>query len=1282
MSSNLPSGLAIDDIMIFVGMDADNEHFDLAMPTGWTAIYSNNSQSNLGGTIAWKRYDGTETDWQFDTPSNAGSLVCGVIHAFSGAIKVGDPTATRGATPSVSQRTTHSASYDPLVDTDTTKLKVHFIIVEDNVAVTDVSDAFVTVHDNQTTIQGSDGRLILGSSTVLQNTSTDGMKFTSGSEYSYNGTFDLTPETNRPTIVPNTADAHDFGADDTPTLEFTGSDANDDDLEYQVQIFSALDATTDSYPISNRNGNAVMGTTTAGFSQSFTGDGNPLSIATFNLWKAGSPTGIARAKLYAHSGTFGTSSVPTGNPLAVSETVDISTLTASWQLVDFTFLNSYALENGTKYCITVESADPFGTDNLLVAHDTSSPTHSGNGAWFSITTQLWTALSSTDYIFYVKTHTTELDKLSETPELEFLNTVSGGDTHPFNSGEKISYTVQTEPLLDSYPSSNQDNETSFINAYTAHSQSFKSSSQQPQDLTKTTFQLRKTGSPTGNATAQLFAHSGTFGTDSAPTGSALATSDNFDVSTLTTSFALIDFIFSTPYTVQPNTNYCIVLEHIANDGTNYMLQARDTSSPTHQGNANYYNGTWIEQSAQDLIFYNYYASEALAEGTYYWRARAQDPLGTVQWSDWTTIRSFDIGASSTYTLTANKGSLSLSGKAVTPLWKQLLDSAKRSLALAGKVALLTLGSSILSSQGSLALSGKNVDFARNYTLNSEKGSLSVGGKDTTLTHTKVYDLLSNKGSLNLSGKNATLTKAKQILSQKGSLSLSGKNADFVIGKNINAQKGSLLLSGKNAGLVKGYNSISSKGSLSINGKDVTFAYTKAYELLSNKGSLSLSGKNIDFNRGYQTPLSKGSLTLTGKEALLTKTKVILSAKGSLVLSGKVAALTNNKVITSQKGSLNLSGKNADLIYVTDKVLQSAKGSLVLNGKVTALSSGKVVALSKGSLALAGKNANFILGKTAQLSKGSLVLSGKDTVLSKVYNLASSKGSLVLSGKNIDLLKISSLDINKGSLALTGKDVTINLGISLLASKGSLILNVQTPTLVRPTSDITALGADGTGTYLDIDEISFSDSDYISSNDQINATYETLLSSVIDPVSSSGHIVRWRQAQADGNVAPSSGGTASTYSAYLYQGLTLIATLVTTETSNEGAFLAKSYTLTSIEADSITNYADLRIRFDFIGSGGSPANRRGVAVSWAEMETPASVIDNVDFLLGEIAQLSKGSLTLSGKNIDFLYGSSKTLLSNKGSLALSGKNINFVYGANKTLISAKGTLSINGKTSDI
>ena len=73
------------------------------------------------------------------------------------------------------------------------------------------------------------------------------------------------------------------------------------------------------------------------------------------------------------------------------------------------------------------------------------------------------------------------------------------------------------------------------------------------------FYLFKSGTPTGNIHAALYAVTGTYGSDAALTGSALATSDAFDVSTLTGSPQLISFSFS-GYSLAANTNYAIVVD--------------------------------------------------------------------------------------------------------------------------------------------------------------------------------------------------------------------------------------------------------------------------------------------------------------------------------------------------------------------------------------------------------------------------------------------------------------------------------------------------------------------------------------------------------------------------------------------------------------------------------------------------------------------------------------------------------------------------------------------------
>ena len=168
--------------------------------------------------------------------------------------------------------------------------------------------------------------------------------------------------------------------------------------------------------------------------------------------------------------------------------------------------------------------------------------------------------------------------------------------------------------VDSYSEANYDN---WYSMYTLHPsatwgaslcwQSFTCGT--AAKLTSCKFYLKKLGSPTGTVTARLYSHSGTYGTSSVP-GTLLATSDAFNVSTLTTNFTLATFIFSgsQQYTMSANTKYVIVL---INDNDvvnidNYIIFGLDATSPTHGGNSGYYrNSAWTPESGHDAIFYVY-----------------------------------------------------------------------------------------------------------------------------------------------------------------------------------------------------------------------------------------------------------------------------------------------------------------------------------------------------------------------------------------------------------------------------------------------------------------------------------------------------------------------------------------------------------------------------------------------------------------------------------------------------------------------------------------------------
>jgi len=127
-------------------------------------------------------------------------------------------------------------------------------------------------------------------------------------------------------------------------------------------------------------------------------------------------------------------------------------------------------------------------------------------------------------------------------------------------------------------------------------------------ITSAKFYLAKTGSPPNNITCELYAHTGTFGTDGKPTGSALATATPVSANSLSTSIALIEFTFPTPYTMAKGTNYCVAVTYNDGDVGNRVNIGYDGTSPTHGGNLFYSaagTAPWVGLSFYDTIFYVY-----------------------------------------------------------------------------------------------------------------------------------------------------------------------------------------------------------------------------------------------------------------------------------------------------------------------------------------------------------------------------------------------------------------------------------------------------------------------------------------------------------------------------------------------------------------------------------------------------------------------------------------------------------------------------------------------------
>jgi len=142
---------------------------------------------------------------------------------------------------------------------------------------------------------------------------------------------------------------------------------------------------------------------------------------------------------------------------------------------------------------------------------------------------------------------------------------------------------------------------------------------------------------------------------------------------------------------------------------------------------------------------------------------------------------------------------------------------------------------------------------------------------------------------------------------------------------------------------------------------------------------------------------------------------------------------------------------------------------------------------------------------------------------------------------------------------------------------------------RPASDITVGSWGSTPLWPKLDEASPDDGDLISTT-AAATTGEVKLSAVNDPNSSAGHVVRLR-ARATGS------GAAERLNTWgLYQGTTAIVTLNSSIT--RGSFNNYTISLTAVQADAITDYSDLRVRFTAAQTAGET-----LEISWIELETP-------------------------------------------------------------------------------
>lgn len=379
--------------------------------------------------------------------------------------------------------------------------------------------------------------------------------------------------------------------------------------------------------------------------QSFLGNGQRLLTISFLLNKTASPTATLTGYLYAHSGTYGTSSAPTGSPLATStNTIDAASLTTTPTWTSFNFDATLTLTNGTPYIAVVTSSIGSDSTNYVgVGNDNVTLAHAGNRCHY--VSPSWTASSGQDLSFRVYTEARPAIVPYDSPNLTdgaaTTNRLTGG-SGSFVAGEvsetglasdlgwsannftELLYSLTlkqadlansdtlrfrvlrgTAPALaDSYPQSNRDANFAF-DVGTRIAETFLGNGQY---LTRARFMLNKSSNPDGTMQAALYATTGTLGSTDLPTGTALATSTTtLNNASLTTTPTWYAFDFDGPFLTN-GTVYAIGLVSSQTTASPSRPQiGADASSPTHAGRGVAYNsGAWGSLGA-DVIFEVYTA---------------------------------------------------------------------------------------------------------------------------------------------------------------------------------------------------------------------------------------------------------------------------------------------------------------------------------------------------------------------------------------------------------------------------------------------------------------------------------------------------------------------------------------------------------------------------------------------------------------------------------------------------------------------------------------------------
>ncbi|MGE0463258.1 MAG: hypothetical protein AB7Q16_17985 [Vicinamibacterales bacterium] len=475
-SATLSAGATSGNLLVFTCARASPPTDWGTAPSGFTL--GPNGIGAVGFAVWWKVATGGETTVTAAAPTTSGNWTALVVE-LEGPFHASPLDVVAESEANLSTTVTSQASGTTDLTTQDAALTLAFFAIDagSNFGTRQYSNSFTEV------ASGTSGAR--AAHAVARRVTTAVGTYSTTLSYSAGGTADemygaimvwrTTITGSAPTVSLSTTNGQAFTTA-TPTLAFTGTDANGDNIRYRVQVADntsfatgtvILDQwqATDGTPFTIHPGPLSGQTTWNGQQQvddrplqSFdAGGGGMLYSATLYATndQAGTISGDTFARIYTHSGTYGTSSAP-ANAAAAADTPTPDWLAESahrtWDDSEpvaqnpyehlFSGVNSIQLTPSTKYVLGFDwDATTDSSTNTIGIVATQSGSHGGNG-YIDGNSANYGVQATYDIRFIVQSFQTHQQSISGT-DSGFSNTVTGGDTDPFNSGELMNWVVQT-----------------------------------------------------------------------------------------------------------------------------------------------------------------------------------------------------------------------------------------------------------------------------------------------------------------------------------------------------------------------------------------------------------------------------------------------------------------------------------------------------------------------------------------------------------------------------------------------------------------------------------------------------------------------------------------------------------------------------------------------------------------------------------------------------------------------------------------------------------------------